>query len=71
MLKSDYLYVSTIYVEINYTMRPEYDGVKFYSVMAGVFKEHLVKVAVIFDLYGDNKRYIDANEVINYIIFRN
>ncbi len=45
-------------------MRPEYDGVKFYSVYDWCIKEHLAKADVILESYDENKKYIDVNEVI-------
>ncbi|MDE5589406.1 MAG: hypothetical protein K2J60_09785 [Acetatifactor sp.] len=45
-------------------MRPEYDGVKFYSVYDWCIKEHLAKAAVILESYDENKKYTDVNEVI-------
>lgn len=45
-------------------MRPEYDGVKFYSVYDWCIKEHLAKAAVILESFDENKKYTDVNEVI-------
>lgn len=45
-------------------MRPEYDGVKFYSVYDWSIGEHLKKAAIILESFDDNKEYIDINEVI-------
>lgn len=45
-------------------MRPEYDGVKFYSVYDWCIKEHLARADVILESYDENKKYIDVNEVI-------
>ncbi len=45
-------------------MRPEYDGVKFYSVNDWCIKEHLAKADVILESYDENRKYTDVNEVI-------
>lgn len=45
-------------------MRPEYDGIKFYSVYDWCIKEHLAKAAVILESFDENKQYTDVNEVI-------
>lgn len=45
-------------------MRPEYDGIKFYSVYDWCIKEHLAKATVILESFDENKKYIDVNEVI-------
>lgn len=45
-------------------MRPEYDGVKFYSVHDWSIGEHLAKAAVILDSYDENVEYTDINKVI-------
>ena len=42
-------------------MRPEYDGVKFYSVYDWSIGEHLKKAAIILESFDDNKEYIDIN----------
>ena len=45
-------------------MRPEYDGVKFYSVHDWSIGEHLAKAAIILESFDENKEYTDINEVI-------
>ena len=45
-------------------MRPEYDGIKFYSVYDWCIKEYLAKAAVILESFDENKQYTDVNEVI-------
>lgn len=45
-------------------MRPEYDGIKFYSVHDWCIKEHLAKTATILESFDENKKYTDVNEVI-------
>lgn len=45
-------------------MRPEYDGIKFYSAYDWCIKEHLAKSAVILESFDENKKYTDVNEVI-------
>lgn len=45
-------------------MRPEYDGVKFYSVHDWGIGEHLAKAAIILESLDENKEYTDINKVI-------
>ncbi len=45
-------------------MRPEYDGVKFYSVHDWGIGEHLAKAAIILESFDRNKEYTDVNKVI-------
>ena len=45
-------------------MRPEYDGIKFYSIYDWCIKEDLAKAAVILESFDENKKYTDVNEVI-------
>lgn len=45
-------------------MRPEYDGVKFYSVHDWSIGEHLAKAAVILESFDENEEYTDVNNVI-------
>jgi len=45
-------------------MRPEFDGVKFYSVHDWGIGEQLAKAAVILESFDENKEYTDINKVI-------
>lgn len=45
-------------------MRPEYDGVKFYSVQDWSTGENLEKAAKILESFNENEDYADINEVI-------
>lgn len=45
-------------------MRPEYEGVKFYSVYDWSIKEQLEKAIVILQSFDENNEYADVNKVI-------
>ncbi|MCM1551401.1 MAG: hypothetical protein NC092_01760 [Butyrivibrio sp.] len=45
-------------------MRPEYDGVKFYSMHDWGIGEHLAKAAIVLESFDENKEYADINKVI-------
>lgn len=45
-------------------MRPEYDGVKFYSVYDWSIGEHLEKASIILESFDENEEYLDINRVI-------
>lgn len=45
-------------------MRPEYDGVKFYSVQDWSTGENLEKSAKILESFNENEDYVDINKVI-------
>lgn len=45
-------------------MRPEYDGVKFYSVLDWSIGENLEKSAKILESFNENEDYADINKVI-------
>ena len=45
-------------------MRPEYDGVKFYSVHDWGIGELLAKAAIILESFDENEKYTDINKVI-------
>ncbi len=45
-------------------MRPQYDGVKFYSVHDWSTAEHLEKASIILDSFNENEDYIDINKVL-------
>ncbi|MCI9297821.1 MAG: hypothetical protein HFI10_10310 [Lachnospiraceae bacterium] len=45
-------------------MRPEYDGVKFYSVYDWSIGEHLEKASIILESFDENEEYLDINKVI-------
>lgn len=45
-------------------MRPEYEGVKFYSTYDWSTKEQLEKAIVILQSFDENNEYTDVNKVI-------
>ena len=45
-------------------MRPEYDGVKFYSMQDWSTGENLEKAAKILESFNENEDYVDINKVI-------
>ena len=51
-------------MEVNTVMRPEYDGVKFYSVHDWGLGEHLAKAAIILESFDENEKYSDINKVV-------
>lgn len=44
--------------------RPDYDGVKFYSVHDWSIGEHLAKAAIILESFDENEKYTDINKVV-------
>lgn len=51
-------------MEVNDVMRPEYEGVKFYSACDWSTKEQLEKAITILQSFNENKEYTDVNKVI-------
>jgi len=53
-------------MEVNTVKRPEYDGVKFYSVHDWGLGEHLAKAAIILESFDENEKYIHTYREIEH-----